>query len=125
VEVIDLAGGIGVGKGVTAGLAERHKCEKGKGSLPKNCAGQLTVALARWALLVKLTWTGFTGLMPERPVKAHPISEWPTNRPEQKTLGPPRRVVLLIASEVFDLKPTSVESRDSVESRLCRAFRNC
>jgi hypothetical protein len=28
------------------------------------------------------------------------------------------------ASEVFDLKPTSVESRDFVESRSCRASRN-
>ncbi|MEK6411123.1 MAG: hypothetical protein AABN34_29730, partial [Acidobacteriota bacterium] len=29
------------------------------------------------------------------------------------------------ASEVFDLKPTSVESRNSVESRSWRGFRNC
>jgi hypothetical protein len=29
------------------------------------------------------------------------------------------------ASEVFDLKPTSIESRESVESRSCRAFLSC
>ena len=29
------------------------------------------------------------------------------------------------ASEVFDLKPTSAEQRNPVDSRLCRASRNC
>jgi hypothetical protein len=30
-----------------------------------------------------------------------------------------------LSSEVFDLKPTSVGSRNPVHSRACRASRNC
>jgi transcriptional activator of cad operon len=49
-----------------------------------------------------------------------PWSDQPVE-PTNSSPGPSR----LRSSEVFDLKPTSVGSRDPVQSRSCRAYRSC